>query len=128
MSLQSQAELRILVVDDNESIRNLMCRTLKQEGFQNVISAKDGREGLDLCSQQEFDVLICDIVMPEIDGLEMIFTLRKTAPDLHIIAISGGGQVDAKNYLNLAAKAGADTLEKPFEITDLIRIIRGYSK
>lgn len=117
---------QILVVDDNQAIRTLLCQTLKQAGFENVTVASDGREGLDLCAKSHFDVVICDILMPEVDGLEMIFALRKSSPTTHIIAISGGGQVDEKVYLDIASKGGADTLEKPFDPDVLIEMIRKH--
>lgn len=115
---------KILVVDDNESIRTFLCQALKQAGFEDVTGAPNGREGLDLCSRFQFDLVVCDIVMPEVDGLEMIFTLRRISPATRVIAISGGGKVDEKIYLDMAAKAGAETLVKPFDPPVLIEMIR----
>lgn len=126
MNSNPKMAIKILVVDDNQAIRTMLCQTLRQSGFENVTSAADGREGLDLCAKSHFDLIICDILMPEVDGLEMIFALRKSSPATHIIAISGGGHVDEKVYLDLAAKGGADTLVKPFDPPVLIEMIRKH--
>ena len=115
---------RILVVDDDEMLRKLICRALTQAGFPDVTTASNGQEGLDWCARQRFDLIICDILMPEMDGLEMIFAVRKQYPDTRIIAMSGGGRLDAKNYLRLATTIGVDTLEKPFDTAVLIQMVK----
>src|SRR5436190_16251520 len=84
---------RVLVIDDNEQIRRLIGLTLRCEGFE-VLEAGDGDWGLRLYREQPADLVICDIFMPDKEGLETIQTLITLEPRLPIIAISGGGQVD----------------------------------
>lgn len=114
---------RILVVDDDEYLRPLICRALKQAGYSDVTEANDGREGLELCGKTQFDLVITDIIMPEMDGMDVIFSLQKKSPGTRIIAMSGGGRIDAEKYLRIARIAGAGILEKPFSLPKLLEMV-----
>lgn len=104
----------ILIIDDDPQIRALLDRFLAKEGHQ-VLLAEHGGQGLGICAATEIDLVITDIVMPEKDGLESIIEMRQKWPKLHILAISGGGQLPPSTYLELARKLGASaTLLKPF--------------
>jgi CheY-like chemotaxis protein len=105
---------KILLVDDNEPFRRMLCRMLEGAGF-SVVVAGDGVVALSLFRQQPFDLVITDLIMPEKEGLETILELRKLKGNVKIIAMSGGGRVDAGDYLPLAIAFGAArTLAKPF--------------
>src|SRR5262249_51157546 len=82
--------LSILLADDDEDVRALFELSLKRRGHR-VATASTGREALAQLAREKFDVLITDIVMPEVDGLDVIKAARKSAPSLRVIAVSGGG-------------------------------------
>jgi DNA-binding NtrC family response regulator len=110
---------RILVVDDEDSIRMLLSQSLEKQQHE-IFDAADGDRALEILSEQEIDVVITDIVMPNREGLETIQDIRANWPDVKIIAISGGGRVGKTNYLELAEKIGATVvLKKPFSLDQL---------
>ncbi len=114
---------KILVIDDENSIRLLLKKMLEREGF-DVMTASDGKEGMDIISKAAFDLVITDIVMPEKEGIEIIMELKKGYPDIPIIAISGGGVVIPEMYLDLAEKLGAvRTFSKPIDKETLVSTI-----
>ena len=114
---------RILLIDDDDALRTMLRLTLIHFGH-TVIEARNGREGLDLFPHAEADLVITDIVMPEVEGIEVLMTLRKIKPRVKIIAISGGGRVSATDYLRIAQRLGAaKVLTKPFSNEALISAI-----
>ena len=114
---------RILVIDDDEMIRALTCRFLVTVGY-DVQDAASGKAGLACLRQQQADVIITDIVMPDMEGLELIRELRRADPAVKIIAMSGGGRGPA-SYLELALKFGArQVLPKPFTKDSLIAVVK----
>ena len=115
---------RILVIDDDDQIRNALRQVLELEGNE-VLTARSGKEGLRLFEEYTVDLIVTDIVMPEKEGLETIMELRKTHPDVKIIAISGGGHVQPESYLRMAKQLGASrTLAKPFQREELLAAVR----
>ena len=113
----------ILVIDDDALIRQSLETALTRPGHL-VRSAGDGVEGLKLFRAQAADLVITDLVMPEQDGLATIMDLRRIAPDLRIIAISGGMIQNPQLYLQLAEKLGADrVLSKPFSLAELLAVV-----
>lgn len=114
----------ILLVDDNTALLEMMAVALREEGYETW-EAQNGREAMRLLETVSVDLIITDIVMPEQDGIETMMKLRKSHPDLPIIAISGDSRTRAPLYLSLAGKLGAvHTLLKPFTIPDLLRATR----
>ncbi len=110
----------ILIIDDDESMLTSLKEMLIREGF-NVLAAKDGKEGLNLFNDNQVDLVITDIVMPEKEGLETIMAMRKASKDIKIIAISGGGRQEPEGYLHVAKSLGARyTFTKPFKRDDLL--------
>jgi CheY-like chemotaxis protein len=79
---------QILVIDDEEPFRTMLREVLEREGHA-VMEAGDGREGITLARNIPIDLIITDLLMPELDGLEVIQTLRSDSPQVKIIAISG---------------------------------------
>ena len=115
----------ILVIDDDQTICQLFKVILVNAGY-DVTTAKDGKHGTRLFRQNEYDLVITDIVMPEKEGLETIREIRQIAGKGYpIIAISGGGQLDADHYLKTAKLMGADrTLGKPIDNTELLEVVQ----
>jgi DNA-binding NtrC family response regulator len=114
----------ILIIDDDERTRKLFRKILETEGYQ-VSEASNGNEGIKLFRKEPADLVITDIIMPEKEGIETIMELRKDFPDVKIIAMSGGGLVEADSYLEMAKKMGAtEVLTKPIKNDELLKIIK----
>lgn len=114
---------RILVIDDNPLVRATLRSILDAAGYE-VVLASDGQAGLAEFRRQPSDLVITDIVMPEIEGIETIRQLRGLAPKLPILAISGGGRGISLDYLRMAQQLGAtDVLSKPFEPDELLSTV-----
>jgi DNA-binding response OmpR family regulator len=111
---------RILVIDDEQLIRTLVNEFLVQEGHE-VDLAENGKKGLKLIGINNYDLLITDIVMPELDGLRVLMELKGRVPRIRIIVMSGGGtRLNIDNYLNMAKLLGADlVLPKPLDFLKL---------
>ena len=113
----------ILLVDDNEAFRRLLRKTLESAGY-SVLQAGNGVEALTIFQGQPVDLVITDLIMPEKEGLETILELRKLSSTVKIIAISGGGRLDADDYLPLAKGFGAArTLTKPFLAAEILTAV-----
>jgi len=116
----------ILIIDDAKLLRMIGQDTLERAGYR-VLTAEHGKDGLRLLEQQEVDLILVDIFMPEMEGLELIPLLRKTRPATKLIAISGGSGTMA--YLDVAKKLGAhDTLKKPFSPQELLEAVSSQLK
>lgn len=112
----------ILVVDDEEAMRDLLGRMLRRTGFV-PIPAANGREAIERFRERHIDAVITDMVMPEMDGIELIRTLLAERPGLPIIAISGVS--DWADYLTLATTLGAKAgLRKPMRAAALVQALR----
>jgi two-component system cell cycle sensor histidine kinase/response regulator CckA len=118
---QSKSVGRILVLDDDDAVRGMLQQALSEAGYE-VRSAGDGRAGMRLVAEQEFDLVLTDLVMPDQEGIETIRELRRDYPGIRIVAMSGA--MDGI-YLKTAELIGAHvTLCKPIETQDLVRVIR----
>ena len=91
--------------------------------------AANGRAGLRELTEGPIDVVITDLLMPDMDGIEIMATIRRDAPHVQIVAVSGGGRIDAGEYLRLAQYLGADrTLQKPFTLASLCAAIEEFER
>ena len=114
---------KILVIDDEEDIC-VMTKLLLERAGHEVVSACDGRVAIRLLTEQPFDLVITDMLMPDRDGLEVMSDLRRNHPGVRIIASSGGGRVSSDSYLHIARKSGAHALlPKPFTHKELLASI-----
>lgn len=115
---------RILVIDDEQSIRRLLRVALEREGHE-VVEACEGDEALRLQQAAPAELVITDILMPNKDGIEVIMALRREAPLLKIIAMSGGGVFKQTESLEMAEPLGAvATLRKPFTLEQMLGSVR----
>ncbi|MBT7761007.1 MAG: response regulator, partial [Rhodospirillaceae bacterium] len=106
---------RILIIDDDDIQRRIV-REILEAGAHDVTEAEDGNQGLRLQNEQVFDLIITDILMPGMEGLETVRELARVYPGVRIIAMSG----HREGYLRAASSFGAmATLEKPFAPGDL---------
>lgn len=124
---------RIEVIDDDQAVRTTIQLLLEREGHE-VVLAEDGRKGIDLFRTGQFDLLIVDIFMPGMDGLETIRTIHQMQPDVPIIVISGYALrtamksvpdlLNMPDFLNMAMKFGAaSSLQKPFRPSQLLSVV-----
>ena len=119
--------VRVLVVDDDKAVRTAIKIILEQNGF-DVVIAPDGLSAIQAVEEDEFRVIIVDIFMPGMDGLETIRTFKRRAPEVPVIAISGfmfrDSAKPAPDFLAMATKLGAaHSLAKPFRPKDLLRAV-----
>ena len=115
---------RILVIDDDEILNDMIVQLLSEAGYE-VEGARDGSYGLNLLETNLFDLVITDIVMPEKEGLETIIAIHNKSKTVPIIAISGGGRLGPKEYLQMAQHLGADyAFQKPFDNEPFLAAVR----
>jgi CheY-like chemotaxis protein len=111
----------ILVIDDDAVLRRVITLALERTGH-SVLRCENGRKAIEYLAHQNADLLITDIVMPEMDGVETVRAARQLKPELPILAISGGGSFDPQDYLAIAQVFGANAvLPKPFRPAELIQ-------
>jgi CheY-like chemotaxis protein len=120
---------RILVIDNEEDVRRVVDVMLKNAGHDTVL-AVDGNDALRQFRQQHFEVIICDVFMPDKEGIETLKELRQCDPTVPIIMMSGGAPTayfwgaTHRDYLAMAVAFGATrTIEKPFKYSQLIRLV-----
>lgn len=112
---------RILVIDDNEFILHYIQTIIGETQKYQISLARSGKEALQIISEGSFDLIICDIIMPEMDGIEFIRNLKQLDKETPIIAISGGmSGEDGKNFTDLASYYADDILDKPFGKLELL--------
>ncbi len=112
---------KILVIDDQKSIRNTLKDILEYEKHE-VSLAENGPDGLEQFAANKFDVILLDIKMPEMDGMEVLDKIMETAPDVPVIMISGHGNIDTA--VEAIKKGAYDFIEKPLDLNRLLVTIR----
>lgn len=114
----------VLIIEDDEFVMNMLKQTFERAGYE-VGTASNGRIGLQLYQCKPFDVVITDLIMPDMEGIETISNLRKGNPNVQVIAISGGGRNSPEDYLHLAKKLGAaKTFPKPVDRNELLDAVK----
>ncbi len=114
----------ILIIDDDQHIRLLLRSVLEPMGHQ-IMEATNGKEALAALQNSSPSLLILDILMPEIDGIELIRNIRRTNSAIPIIAMSGGYSIENVDVLDVAQRLGVTrTLRKPFDIRTLINVVQ----
>ncbi|MCK5731058.1 MAG: sigma-54-dependent Fis family transcriptional regulator, partial [Draconibacterium sp.] len=112
---------KILVIDDERSIRNTLKDILEYEKYE-VDLAEDGNKGIEKVKNAEYDIILCDIKMPGLDGIEVLEHLNKIAPDTPVVMISGHGNIDTA--VDSIKKGAFDYIEKPLDLNRLLITIR----
>lgn len=114
---------RILVIEDEEVIREDILIILSMENFE-VCGAEDGQVGLQRVYDFQPDLIICDVMMPGVDGFTVLTKVRQTAPTLPFIFLSA---LTDNTYIKRAMALGASQyLMKPFTMSELINAVKGY--
>ena len=111
----------ILIIDDERAIRKTLSEILSYEGFK-VDEAADGEEGWKLFSEKNYDVVLCDIKMPKLDGLEFLIKATEKNPDIPVIMISGHGTIETA--VDAVKKGAYDYVAKPPDLNRLLITIR----
>lgn len=112
---------KILVIDDEKSIRNTLKDVLEYEKYE-VDLAEEGISGIELFTQGSYDVVLCDIKMAKMDGIEVLQKLQEHSADVPVIMISGHGNIDTA--VDAIRKGAFDFLEKPLDLNRLLITIR----
>ena len=114
---------RILLIGDHELARFTMQVILESAGH-DVVQAENGRDGIELHNTQSFELVITDMIMPDVEGVETIQAVLKQDPTQRIIAVSGGGGAGRTDHLETASTVGAQSiLRKPFSENDLLECV-----
>jgi two-component system nitrogen regulation response regulator NtrX len=111
----------ILIIDDEKAIRKTLFEILSYEGYK-IDEAGDGEEGLKKFREKDYDVILCDIKMPKIDGIEFLEKAKETNPDIPIIMISGHGTIETA--VEAVKKGAYDYISKPPDLNRLLITIR----
>ncbi|NOR76318.1 MAG: response regulator [Draconibacterium sp.] len=112
---------KILVIDDERSIRNTLKDILEYEKYE-VDLAEDGNKGIEKVKNAEYDIILCDIKMPGLDGIEVLERLSEITPDTPVVMISGHGNIDTA--VESIKKGAFDYIEKPLDLNRLLITIR----
>ena len=112
---------RILVIDDEKSIRNTLMEILSYEGYE-VTEAQDGSEGLKLAEKEKFDIILSDIKMPKMDGIEVLEKLQELSPETPVVMISGHGNIETA--VEAIRKGAFDYISKPLDLNRMLVTIR----
>lgn len=111
---------KVLVVDDNQHIQQLLVETLQETGYQGAGSSS-GAAALERLKSEKFDLVVTDLVMPEMNGLSLLLEIRKNYPDLPVVIITGYA---FENIAREAEEAGAAAfLAKPFRISKIEKVV-----
>ena len=114
---------KILIIEDEEAIRRVLVKILTEENKDYQVSeSEDGLAGIELIKASDFDLILCDIKMPKMDGVEVLEAVKKIKPEIPIVMISGHGDLDtAVNTMRLGAY---DYISKPPDVNRLVNTIR----
>jgi two-component system response regulator HydG len=117
----------ILIVDDEQIIRSVLKRKLEQSTSYNVLTAEDGVPALEIFEQQPVDLVISDLIMSRMNGIELLRNLKRLDPKIPVIIITGYGTLDdAIEAIKLGAE---DFIKKPFDMNDVVVTIeKTFSK
>jgi len=113
--------MKVLIIDDERAIRRALKEILEFEDCQ-VSEAENGKQGLDLILSNQFDLVFCDIKMPQMDGNELLDALQEKAIEIPIIMISGHGTVE--NAVQAIKKGAFDFIEKPLDLNRILVTLR----
>ena len=115
---------RIMVIDDDDGVRVSLRRALQRDGH-TVIEEADGKSALRHFAGDPADLVISDVYMPDMDGIEFLLRAQDAFPEAKIILMSGGGQMSKESVLSAGARLGAvRVFEKPFDIVDMLEAVR----
>jgi len=114
---------KILIIEDEESIRRVLNKILKEENpSYEIFQANDGVSGFEMIKKEDFDLVLCDIKMPKMDGIEVLQLVKKIKPDIPIVMISGHG--DLETAVSTMRYGAYDYISKPPDLNRLLNTVR----
>jgi len=114
---------KILIIEDEQAIRNVLCNIISEESKEyHVAIASDGSEGLEMLSKESYDLILCDIKMPKMDGIEVLEKAVALQPDVTMVMISGHGDIDTA--VDCIKKGAFDYISKPPDLNRLLNTVR----
>lgn len=117
---------QILIIEDDTAVREGVAKVLSRAGY-SVLKSSNGREGLEILEKEPCDIVLTDIIMPEMEGIETITRIAKQYPGLKVVAMSGGGRLGNTDFLKVASQIGAvDTIAKPATAKQLLETIEKH--
>jgi len=124
--LHNEVKTRVLVVDDEESVRFFLLKGLRKEGYE-VDAVASGRAAVDRLARAPFDIVLTDIVMPDVTGLDVLRAVHEMDKDAVVILMTAHGSVE--NAIDALRLGAFDYLTKPFELKELlVRMDRGLAR
>ena len=114
---------KILIIEDEAAIRRVLTKIISEENdTYSVEQAEDGLQGIEMIKDNDYDLVLCDIKMPKMDGVEVLEKAKKIKPEIPIVMISGHGDLDtAVNTMRLGA---FDYISKPPDLNRLLNTVR----
>jgi two-component system, OmpR family, response regulator len=121
MQEQLERRLRLLVIEDEPKLASLLCRTLSATGYE-VASAGNGVEGLALACEDDFDLIVLDLLLPDLDGFAILEQLVRRRPGQQVLVLSALSDVGSK--VRCLEFGAVDFVAKPFELAELLARVR----
>lgn len=111
---------KILIIDDNEGVRHSLARFLKSKNYETE-SAESGKEGLQKATEQKYDAILLDLVMPDMSGFDTLIELKKICPSVKVIMMTGFASIN--NAVEAIKKGAYDYIQKPVNAQELDALI-----
>lgn len=119
------SDMKILIIDDERSIRNSLKEILTDEGYETDV-AEDGVQGCEMAEKERYNVIFCDIKMPNMDGIEVLDKLHQDGVDSAVIMISGHGDIDTA--VECIKKGAFDFIQKPLDLNRILITIKNATE
>ena len=114
---------KILIIEDEAAIRRVLVKILSEESkTYELAEAEDGLEGIEKIKDQDYDLVLCDIKMPKMDGVEVLEAIKKIKPEIPMVMISGHGDLDTA--VETMKKGAFDYISKPPDLNRLLNTVR----
>jgi len=120
-----KADMKLLIVDDERSIRNSLSEILSDEGYE-VDAAEDGPTAISMAGKERYDVIFCDIKMPNMEGTEVLERLRGEGVDSAMVMISGHGDIDTA--VDCIKKGAFDFIQKPLDLNRILITVKNATE
>lgn len=114
-------EIKLLLVDDEEEILNLLRKYLEKAGFTNIYTINDPEKALEMMQKDLYKIVLLDIKMPKMDGIELLQKIKDVNPLCNIIMVTAYS--DLNNVVECIAKGAVDFISKPFKMKEIVEVV-----
>ncbi|MFA5479332.1 MAG: response regulator [Candidatus Muiribacteriota bacterium] len=114
-------EIKMLLVDDEEEILNLLRKYLEKAGFTNIYTINDPEKALEMMQKDLYKIVLLDIKMPKMDGIELLQKIKDVNPLCNIIMVTAYS--DLNNVVECIAKGAVDFISKPFKMKEIVEVV-----